>query len=187
MNNVCFICGVDRLTFDTQAHGFYPHIRNEHNMWQYAFAIIHVREKDPLAYNGWEAYVAAKVDEDDLSFLPANNAISLTHYQERKQRGETRLVDQLGAMEASIAATVEQVSSLAEQGERNSNLLKQLIGGRGAHSRVPDLTPAQVIPAPSNPAPTIPAPVITAPSTANSQAEGPAPAGSKMWPSRKRG
>ena len=45
MEGVCFICGVDRLTLDTQGSGFDKHIRDEHNMWQYAFALIHIRSR----------------------------------------------------------------------------------------------------------------------------------------------
>ena len=30
MENVCFICGIDRFTFDTSGDGFEKHIRNDH-------------------------------------------------------------------------------------------------------------------------------------------------------------
>lgn len=33
MENTCFICGVDRFTFDTQGGGFKRHITEDHNMW----------------------------------------------------------------------------------------------------------------------------------------------------------
>ena len=33
MENVCFICGLGRFTFDTQGNGFDKHIEEEHNMW----------------------------------------------------------------------------------------------------------------------------------------------------------
>ncbi len=32
MENTCFVCGVDRFTFDTKGGGFDDHIRNDHWM-----------------------------------------------------------------------------------------------------------------------------------------------------------
>ena len=36
IDNVCFVCGIDRNTFDRKHPiGFEHHIRNEHNLWHY--------------------------------------------------------------------------------------------------------------------------------------------------------
>ena len=41
MDNVCFICGIDRSTFDRKhAKGFAYHIEHEHNVWHYLAFII---------------------------------------------------------------------------------------------------------------------------------------------------
>ena len=115
MRNVCFICGMDRLTLDTQGGGFEKHIHSEHNMWAYAFMLIHIRQKDPLQYNGWEAEVASRLAEDDFSFIPSNNAISLHEYHERKSQEANQLLDKITAMEAALAATSKQVAMLTDQ------------------------------------------------------------------------
>ena len=47
MENTCFICSVDRFTFDTQGGGFKRHIVHDHNMWSYLFMIVYLREKEP--------------------------------------------------------------------------------------------------------------------------------------------
>ena len=140
MEGVCFICGVDRLTLDTQGSGFDKHIRDEHNMWQYAFALIHIRSKDPLEYTGWEAYVAAQLQEDDFGFLPSNNALSLHHYHSRKVREANRLSDKVNAMEASMAATLKQMGALSEQVAalteqlQPASRLSSITGGRGSEA-----------------------------------------------------
>ena len=54
MENYCFICGIDRFTFETKGAGFVPHIKQDHNMWHYMFLMIYLRDKDPTEYNGWE-------------------------------------------------------------------------------------------------------------------------------------
>ena len=45
-------------TFDTQGGGFKRHITEDHNMWNYLFMLVHLREKESTEYNGWEQYVA---------------------------------------------------------------------------------------------------------------------------------
>ena len=61
MENTCFICNVDRFTFDTKGNVFDAHVESEHQKWNYLFMIVHLREKEHAEYNGWEQYVAEKV------------------------------------------------------------------------------------------------------------------------------
>ena len=91
MENTCFICSVDRFTFETKGGGFERHIRDDHNMWNYLYLMVYLREKDPTEYNGWEQYVADKIKAEDTSFIPSNNAIVLKEHKEREAReGESR-------------------------------------------------------------------------------------------------
>jgi hypothetical protein len=55
MDNQCFICGIDRFTFDTKGKGFDAHIAHDHNMWGYLQLLVHLREKDENDFNGWES------------------------------------------------------------------------------------------------------------------------------------
>ena len=58
MQNTCFICGLDRFTFDIKSkragrsmvigngeQGFERHIHEDHNMWAYVGMMVHVLEK----------------------------------------------------------------------------------------------------------------------------------------------
>lgn len=92
MRNTCFICGIDRFSFETrgvttgveQGGGFERHIRDDHNIWAYLGLMVHVSEKLPHSYNGWEQHVAEKITKNDASFLPRNTAIVLQAFEERE-------------------------------------------------------------------------------------------------------
>jgi len=46
MKNVCFICSIDRTTFDRNGNGFDYHISAEHNLWNYVYFIVYIKTKD---------------------------------------------------------------------------------------------------------------------------------------------
>eukprot|EP00753_Platysulcus_tardus_P010959 PLAT3172.1.p1 GENE.PLAT3172.1~~PLAT3172.1.p1 ORF type:complete len:3198 (-),score=1828.26 PLAT3172.1:113-9706(-) len=77
MKDRCFICNIDRYTFDRQGNGFDFHIKNDHNMWQFLYYIVHVQLKDPTEYTGLESYVAQCIREDSTAFFPLHKAICL--------------------------------------------------------------------------------------------------------------
>jgi len=115
MENACFICGVDRFTFDTQGGGFKRHITEDHNMWNYLFMIVHLREKDKTEYNGWEQYVADKMNARDTSFFPLNNAIVLKEHKERQERSGMQLLDHVRGMSESISNFGRQLEKVEKQ------------------------------------------------------------------------
>jgi hypothetical protein len=43
MKNKCFICGIDRPTFDKEADGFENHIERDHQLWNYLFYIYYLQ------------------------------------------------------------------------------------------------------------------------------------------------
>ncbi len=61
MRNICFICSIDRNTFDKYSDGFERHIARDHNLWQYVFYIVHLQSKDSTDYTGIESYVQEMV------------------------------------------------------------------------------------------------------------------------------
>ena len=115
MENACFICGVDRFTFDTQGGGFKRHITEDHNMWNYLFMIVHLREKAPTEYNGWEQYVADKMNARDTSFFPLNSAAVLKEHKERQERGSIQLLDTVREVAASVLHFGKQIERIEAQ------------------------------------------------------------------------
>jgi hypothetical protein len=68
MASFCFICGISKDVFDARASSgamggagglnFAGHIATEHNMWDYMFFLIYLREKDSNDYTGIERWVS---------------------------------------------------------------------------------------------------------------------------------
>jgi len=135
MENTCFICGIDRFTFDTKGNGFEEHIRNDHWMWTYFSMIVHVLEKDPTEYNGWETYIAGKIQAKDSSFLPRNTALVLKEAEE---------ADASAARSAneSLAAMNDRLDGIEKQNDKLMKLVELLVkdetkkgGGTGSDQR----------------------------------------------------
>lgn len=63
MENRCFICGIERYTFDRQAEGFENHISKDHNLWHYLYFIMYLKIKEKTEYTGPEQYVSECVSE----------------------------------------------------------------------------------------------------------------------------
>jgi len=99
MESTCFICGIDRFTFDTSGGGFEEHIRNDHWMWTYLALIIHVFEKETIEYNGWEAYVADCIEQKDTCFLPRNTALVLQKASQVSEEAQREVSARLTTIE----------------------------------------------------------------------------------------
>jgi len=88
IDNECFICGIDRFTFDTKGSGFEVHTTKEHAKWTYLFMLVMIREKPMEMYNGWEQHVAMHLSPycspPSAAWLPRNTALSLKEHQERE-------------------------------------------------------------------------------------------------------
>jgi len=111
MENTCFICRSDRFVLDTKGGGFESHVKSEHNMWHYLFAIIHIREKDRNDYNGWEDYVADLLEKEDLNFFPQLDALSLEEFKAREKE-EARKQQEVAT---NTAKSVEALEGLVQQ------------------------------------------------------------------------
>ncbi len=61
IHNKCFMCGIERDTFERRANGFENHVKLDHNMWHYLYFNMYLRRKERTEYTGPEQYVADKV------------------------------------------------------------------------------------------------------------------------------
>jgi len=78
MRSTCFICSLSRETLDRHG-GFTFHIDHEHNMWQYLYYIVYLRDKDPNLYTGSDQYVMNIIEKDGIEWFPVRRALSLSH------------------------------------------------------------------------------------------------------------
>ena len=105
IENMCFICGIDRNTFDRKhAKGFMYHIEHEHNIWQYLAFILHLQHKKTTELTGPESYVKDMLVKKDLSFFPILKTSSIIvedvsneRLLERVELLEQRLMQQVRA------------------------------------------------------------------------------------------
>lgn len=54
----CGFAGLERDKFDNKTVSFEEHIKLEHNIWNYLYFIVLLREKNKTDYTGPESYVA---------------------------------------------------------------------------------------------------------------------------------
>jgi hypothetical protein len=77
MRTKCFICNIDRYTFDRNSYGFEQHIVEDHNVWQYLYFLVHLQEKDSTEYNGTESFCEKMIAIEDISWIPLHRALCL--------------------------------------------------------------------------------------------------------------
>ena len=75
LRNTCFVCGLDRSSFENRAVTFEDHIQTEHNLWHYLYFIVLIKTKSRTELSGPESFVH---DNKDHSWLPRMRAMSLS-------------------------------------------------------------------------------------------------------------
>ena len=84
MENTCFICGVDRFTFDTKGGGFQRHTDEDHSMWKYLYMLCELRGSNSLHI---ASHIALHIASHHIppagstaaKFLPLCGCASLSH------------------------------------------------------------------------------------------------------------
>ena len=81
MENYCLICNSNRLLLEKMRINFNDHINNYHNCWNYIEYMISLKLKDIQDLNTLNQYVRAKIERNDISFLPTykDNLIKLSN------------------------------------------------------------------------------------------------------------
>jgi hypothetical protein len=75
----CFICSIDRDTFEQAEVSFKHHIMNEHNMWKYLWFKLYLEAKDPLTFSGPEHYAYSHMMDKNsfVRLVPVKKSLSL--------------------------------------------------------------------------------------------------------------
>jgi hypothetical protein len=116
MENVCFVCGLDRNTFDRKHPiGFEYHTEHEHNIWHYLSFMIYLRTKRETEHTGPESFVNGMLEAKDLSFFPILKTSSMKLEDEvsnasllwRIEHLSRQLADGQERLESSIETSVE--------------------------------------------------------------------------------
>ena len=113
MENVCFICGIDRNSFDRKHPlGFEYHIKKEHNIRHYLSFIIHLRTKPKTEYTGPESYVAHMLAARDIAFFPVLRTSSIV-YEDNISNEE--LLEVVAELQRRLVSSHERLEDMLEQ------------------------------------------------------------------------
>lgn len=140
MDNTCFVCGLSRVELDTKhiehehniehdtKPGFEKHIEHEHNMWHYLYLAVHLKEKPPTEYNGWETYVMSQLSQKPpaSAFMPRLNAIALRDHaeetaEEARHERQQQMADELGALTRTVGEMARTLDKLHAAATRQTD------------------------------------------------------------------
>lgn len=71
----CFICGQPKFDLDTKGEGWFTHVYKNHNVYNYMYFIIYIREKDIQECNGIEKYVKDLVNHNSTAWIPQGRSL----------------------------------------------------------------------------------------------------------------
>ncbi|KAI8071483.1 hypothetical protein BC940DRAFT_345102 [Gongronella butleri] len=130
MKNSCFICSIPAVEFQRHAkRGFDDHVKNDHNIWQYLFFLVHLKYKDKTEYTGPESYVASCLKDANYSFFPINRALCLSQNESNDSERLEKLEEMTQAILTRLAKLEDNVIKLSDVPSRsrsNSILLSPL-------------------------------------------------------------
>ncbi|MCI4380792.1 hypothetical protein PGIGA_G00244100 [Pangasianodon gigas] len=116
LKTTCFICGLERDKFDNKTVSFEEHIKLEHNIWNYLYFIVLVREKNKTDYTGPESYVAHMIKNKNLDWFPRMQAMSLVVSEGEGEQNEMRILqDRLSTTMKVVTHLTGQLTELKEQ------------------------------------------------------------------------
>ncbi|XP_026223941.1 inositol 1,4,5-trisphosphate receptor type 3 isoform X2 [Anabas testudineus] len=116
LKTTCFICGLERDKFDNKTVSFEEHINLEHNIWNYLYFIVLLREKNKTDYTGPESYVAHMMKNNNLDWFPRMQAMSLVVTDGDGEQNEMRMLqDKLASTMKVVTTLTSQLNELKEQ------------------------------------------------------------------------
>lgn len=133
MVDKCFICGnlkyessisiradFDRLQSKTSG-GFKEHIKINHYMWNYMYFIAYLKWKEKTDYSGIESYVSQKLLDEDLCWVPFNQARELKGIEGNDAGREKELLQKI---EEKVRTTFSLVKTCLRANKRNGEAIK---------------------------------------------------------------
>ncbi|EAS05098.2 inositol-triphosphate type 1 protein (macronuclear) [Tetrahymena thermophila SB210] len=96
--NNCFICNIQRSSFENERINFKKHSQKEHNCWNYLAYIIMLDYKDSNEYDGIEYYVSEKIQKQDMSWFPIGKSLTL---QAERQKKNQQGIDQISLLKSN--------------------------------------------------------------------------------------
>lgn len=83
MNSVCFICSLDKITYDKTPEGYEHHVTIDHNPWNYLFYIYYVMKENPTEFTGIDSYVYDMLRREDIFWFPIGKSLAVNQMAEQ--------------------------------------------------------------------------------------------------------
>jgi len=144
MKNNCFICSIDRYTFDRQGTPFEIHIKEEHNMWKYLYYLVYLKTKDATELTGLESYVMNLVEAEDVGFYPVLKASCLDDDEEEEDPFQVDVVEKFEHLNREVAFLKKTILDMKSDGTQqqtaavdfNKSLMTQIEGLAASQSSI---------------------------------------------------
>jgi len=89
LTNECFICGFHRAAYDDVgilSPTFDNHVKADHNVWNYLYFVMYLRDKDETEFSGVETYVQRMLHKSDQNWIPSRTSFAVEHYKAETAR-----------------------------------------------------------------------------------------------------
>ena len=77
ITTVCFVCSLDKVTYDKTSEGFEHHVMVDHNLWHYLFYVYFLRKESQADFSGIHSYVAGMLKKEDIFWFPIGKSLAL--------------------------------------------------------------------------------------------------------------
>ncbi|RZK01728.1 MAG: ion transporter [Flavobacterium sp.] len=129
MENVCFICGLQRSEYE-RTDNYEKHISKEHNMWKYLAYLVYLQEKSKLYitdFTDLEDYVLDRYKNQDYMWIPVGRSLTLERHLAKGEKEKKSEIEKMKAnMDYKFEKLMEQTKYLISRIDEESH-------GAGGH------------------------------------------------------
>ena len=136
--NTCFICNIEREDFEQLNLDFKKHVREEHNLWDYAFFRLYLDKKEREDYSGLETYCADLIHKQNITWFPIKKA-KVIEGRNKEKKDLPGLFRRLLAMEkvadkqgASLGELRAELSTVRRSTDEIKDLIKTLVDSQAS-------------------------------------------------------
>jgi len=129
----CFICDIEPEDFEQFNVRFSDHIKQDHNMWQYVWLKIYLRDKDRTQYSGMEMHVAPFLMRHSPRCMPIKKSRAIQGKVRDKATLPT-ILQKINNMSSSTSQAIEELRRRVEisSGDMNERISKALSAANSA-------------------------------------------------------
>ena len=98
----CFICNIEREDFEQLGISFKAHVKEEHNMWDYAFFRLYLEEKESIDYSGLETYCEELIRDDRTAWFPIKKAKAIIEGRNKEKKDLPGLYRRMRSLEGQL-------------------------------------------------------------------------------------